>query len=277
MTSVASENVVIKKNMGIRLKIDEVCLHKGDFWTILSNADTKKACAIMKGTKIAELGTYLNKFTTEQRLNVKEITLDMSQSFDWIARTYFPNAEKVIDRFHVQRVIYDAVQEMRAKERKKVIQAEREGVALKEIFSNGDTRRQLLARSRGLLFKPMKRWTDTQKERAKTLFQEYPHIQKAYLLSQKLKVWYDKKYSREIAKERLYTWYREVESSEFKALQEAAETVKRHEGWILNYFNNRSTNAYAESLNSKVKLFKTLVRGITKPEYFIYRLASYIT
>ncbi|RKZ25108.1 DDE transposase [bacterium] len=277
MTTVASENIVITKNMGTRLKIDEVCLHKGDFWTILSNANTKKACAIMKGTKVAELGTYLNKFTTKQRLNVTEITLDMSQSFDWIARTYFPNAEKVIDRFHVQRVVYDAVQEMRVKERKIIIQAEREGIILRKTFTNGDTRRQLLARSRGLLYKPMKRWTNTQKERAEILFQEYPHIQKAYLLSQKLKAWYDKKYSREIAEKRLHEWYKEVEDSGFKALQEAAETIKRHEGWILNYFNNRSTNAYAESLNSKVKLFKTLVRGITKPEYFIYRLATYIT
>ena len=282
MESIASENVVVTKNMGTKLKIDEVCLHKGDFWTILSNAETKKACAIMKGTKIEKLSKQLDHFSVKQRYAVKEITLDMSNSFDWIARTYFPNATQVIDRFHVQRIVQDAVQEMRVKERRLVIREERElqdkGIQIKKnSFSNGDTRRQLLARSRGLLFKSINNWTESQNERAQILFKEYPDMKKSYDLSQKFKNWYDKKYSRAIAQERLQYIYQEIEETNYRPLIEAIETIKRHEGGILNYFRNRSTNAYAESLNSKIKLFKTLVRGINKPKYFIFRLATYIT
>ncbi len=282
MESIASENVVVTKNMGAKLKIDEVCLHKGDFWTILSNAETKKACAIMKGTKVEELRKQLDHFSVKQRYAVKEITLDMSNSFDWIARTYFPNATQVIDRFHVQRIVQDAVQEMRVKERKKVIKEERElqdkKTQIKKItFRNGDTKRQLLARSRGLLFKSASKWTESQQIRAQILFKEYPDIEKSYELSQMFKNWYDKKYSREVAKERLQYIYKEIEETRYRPLIEAIETIKRHEGGILNYFKNRATNAYAESLNSKIKLFKTLVRGINKPKYFIFRLATYIT
>lgn len=279
MESEAVDSVVVTENIGTKLKIDEVSLHRGDFWTILSNSETKKACAIIKGTKVEELGKYLNYFSIKQRYSVREITLDMSNSFDWIAREYFPNALRVIDRFHVQRIIYDAVQEMRVQERKKVIKEERESQynKTKELFSNGDTRRQLLARSRGLLFKSDNKWTDSQKERAKILFNEYLDLKNAYVLSQQFKHWYDKKYSRKIAKERLNRLYEEIEKISYPSLLEAIETIKRHEGDILNYFKERSTNAYAESLNSKIKLFKTLVRGINKPEYFIFRLATYIT
>ena len=43
---------------------------------------------------------------------------------------------------------------------------------------NGDTRRELLIRSRYLLFKSADKWTEKQKQRAKILFEEYPDIKK---------------------------------------------------------------------------------------------------
>ena len=45
-----------------------------------------------------------------------------------------------------------------------------------EVFSNGDTLRQLLARSRYLLFKVPGKWTDSQKRRAGILFKQFPDI-----------------------------------------------------------------------------------------------------
>ena len=53
-------------------------------------------------------------------------------------------------------------------------------------FENGDTRSELLVRSRYLLFKSSEKWTDEQKLRAKILFREYPDIKKAYGLSHSL-------------------------------------------------------------------------------------------
>ena len=41
---------------------------------------------------------------------------------------------------------------------------------------------------------------------------------------------------------------------------------------ILNFFNNRSTNAHAESLNAQIKLFRANLRGVTDTKYFLYRL-----
>ncbi|WP_254423210.1 transposase [Flavobacterium columnare] len=43
---------------------------------------------------------------------------------------------------------------------------------------------------------------------------------------------------------------------------------------MLNYFDNRSTNASAESFNAKIKAFRSKFRGIRNIEFFLFRLAN---
>jgi transposase len=93
---------------------------------------------------------------------VEEITLDMSESMRKIARTCFVKASQVIDRFDVMKLAFDATQEIRIKHRREAIQAETDAKSkakilekeyIAERFDNGDTRKELLARSRYPLFK----------------------------------------------------------------------------------------------------------------------------
>lgn len=79
-----------------------------------------------------------------------------------IARTCFPVAKRVTDRFHVQKLAYEAVQEMRVKVRWEALDEESIQIAYAKacgkmyhapVFANGDTRKQLLARSIYLLYK----------------------------------------------------------------------------------------------------------------------------
>ena len=56
---------------------------------------------------------FLKKIPERLRRKVEEITLDMAGSISQIARQCFPRTTKVIDRFHVQKLAYDAPQEMR--------------------------------------------------------------------------------------------------------------------------------------------------------------------
>ena len=44
---------------------------------------------------------------------VESVTMDMSNSMCNIVFRCFPNAEQIIDRFHVQKLMYDALQELR--------------------------------------------------------------------------------------------------------------------------------------------------------------------
>jgi len=72
---------------------------------------------MIKGTKSEDVLKVLYKIPSESRSLVKEITLDLAGSMNLIAKNAFPYASKVIDRFHVQKLAFEAVQEVRIRHR----------------------------------------------------------------------------------------------------------------------------------------------------------------
>lgn len=96
------------------------------------------------------------------------------------------------DRFHVQKLATEALQEMRINYRWAALDAENDaierskktgGVFQLEVLVNVDTLKQLLARSRYVLYKKHSDWTFSQRERAELLFERYPYLKAAYKLS----------------------------------------------------------------------------------------------
>jgi transposase len=139
-----------------------------------------------------------------------------------IVRSCFPGASRVIDRFHVQKLACDAVQEIHIKHRWEAIQEEtdskEEAKGKKEKylpprFENGDTRKELLTGSRYLLFKSGEKWTNSQRKRAKILFEQYPDIEKAYSLSHSLRMIFNKRSIKDSARLNMARWYNKVEES----------------------------------------------------------------
>jgi len=184
------------------------------------------------------------------------------------------------DRFHVQQIVTEAVQSLRVKLRWKAIEKEDEEVLkAKELnveyspktFNNGDTRKQLLARSRYFLFKPSEKWTDTQRQRANILFREYPELQESYNFSMYFRNCYEYKNK----KYRFQDWIQKVEKTSLTEMKVAAQTIKRHLGGIINYFQNKATNASIESFHSKLKLFRQRIRGIVDKTFFFFRIIQY--
>lgn len=76
------------------------------------------------------------------------------------------------------------------------------------ILENGDTHKQLLVRSRYLLFKNENKWTPTQSLRAETLFKYYPNLEPAYKLTRHLKGICEKTKDKTMALTRLARWYK---------------------------------------------------------------------
>lgn len=120
---------------------------------------------MVKGTKAGDVIKVLQQISLKQRRKVKEATLDMAGNMGLIVRRSFPKATLVIDRFHVQKLVLDALQEIRVKHRWEALDAENNAIeaarnkSIKytpELLSNEDTLKQLLARSRYLLYKPSK-------------------------------------------------------------------------------------------------------------------------
>ncbi len=230
------------------------------------------------------MAEVLFRLPVKDLMTVREVTLDMSSAMDWITRQCFMNATRITDRFHVQQLVSDALQDVRVDLRWQAI--ERENATINQarkakthyqpvLYENGDSEKQLLARSRYLLFKAPSGWTESQKQRAVILFREFPSLKKAYELSLLFRSFYEASDRLEGFK-RLQTWYAAVERhrTDFPSFQTAAQSVRAHEGTIMNFFQARSTNASAESFNAKIKTFRGLVRGVTDKKFFLYRLAK---
>ena len=141
-------------------------------------------------------------------------------------------------------------------------------------YSNGDTRRELLIRSRYLLFKSADKWTERQKQRAAILFEEYPDIKKAYGLCHSLRRIFSKNTIKDAARLAMARWYNKVEDAGMHSFNVIAAAFYEHYDEILNFYNHRSSNAMAESFNAKIKLFRANLRGVADKKFFLFRIAK---
>jgi transposase len=162
----AKEYLIFPENVGKHLSLDETALSHGELYTILTNKSAKgksgSIVAIVAGTGAEKVTEFLLKIPLRLRNKVEEITLDMAGSMNNIAKKCFPKAVLVTDRFHVQKLALEAVQELRIKHRWEAIDAENDAIEkarnqkkgyAPEVLENGDTMKQLLARSRYVLYK----------------------------------------------------------------------------------------------------------------------------
>ena len=142
----AEDWILYPENLSHQLSLDEVALSDGELYTVLTSKEGKgrkgSIVAIIKGTKSDTVIEYLLKINGKLRSNVRGITLDMAGSMKL----------RISHRWEaIEQENYLLTQ---AKEKKKNPEI--------EIFKNGDTRKQLLARSRYLLYKSREKWTSSQ-------------------------------------------------------------------------------------------------------------------
>ena len=238
----ADEWLLFPENIGPRLAIDESSLSGGELYTFVTNREARtreqSLVAVVAGTKAEDVIAVLKRIDEERRYAVEEVTLDLSDSMRKIVRTAFPKASRVIDRFHIQKLACEAVQELRVKHRWDAID----------------------------------KWTDRQKQRAAILFEEYPDIKTAYGLCHSLRMTFAKNTVKDAA--RLSMARCKVEEAGFHSFNVIAATFHEHYDEILNFYNNRSSNAMAESFNAKIKLFRANLRGVADKKFFLFRIAN---
>ena len=268
--------------------------------------------AVVKGTKADVVSSTLMQIPQSEREKVTEITMDFSDCMYSIAKQCFPNATIVIDCFHIVQRLCESLEEMRLKfKRLAATEAKKEAVTFAKnedrkakrraqyrkkhpknkkehrgrkrirkqkykptLLDNGETKVELLTRSRNMLAQSGDKWGDSKKERAKILFSLYPQMSEAYSLVCKVRAIFRMNISREDAKKKLHEWYKDVNNCTLREVKAARDAIKRKEEDVLNYFINRSTNASAESLNSKIKGFRAQLHGIADIPFFLYRVCT---
>jgi len=282
----AQEYLLFPENIGPRISIDEVALSKGELVTIVTNKAAKggkgSLIALIGGVKSAQIRAVLEKLSPHQRSRVKEVTMDMAKNMASAIEHVFPESTRVTDHFHVSQLVHEVVQNERIKLRWQEIEAESQALAqakkkgvtyVPQELLTGETPKQLLARSRYILYKDPSTWTSNQWLRSRVLFGRYPQLETTFNHARKfLKVY--KCATKETAQQTFEQWIAQTHSEQMEAFYSCANSLQAHKDTILNYFENRSTNANAESFNAKIKGFRALGRGVSDPLFFLYRLTK---
>lgn len=266
-----------EENVGPNMCIDDKEINHKSI-TIMSNQDTGKIAFVMDSVKSIELQKGI-VFLGESIKKIKNISCDMAPSYLKFCNTILPSALIIIDKFHVMKYVYDAVQSVRMEIRKEIFEQMPKGKRQKKdegLLSE----LELLKKSRIPLSRSKSLWNEDQLEIMKALFENYPKLEKAYQLAQDFKQWYNKSNatkSRLKQEKELFLWYDKVEKSEIKAFEQCVKMIEKHEENIINYFYEAQTNAKAERLNGKIERFLSNNYGVRDLDFSMYRINGYFS
>lgn len=291
--------MLFPENFGKDMSLDETCLSNGEVYTILTNKAAHggkgSLAAMVRGVASDTVSAILKMVPVELRRNVETVTTDLSSAMMLTVRTVFHRAKLINDRFHVQQLMSEAIDQMRIAFRWEILEAENKAIkehrakrraartrAEKELvgeweperMANGETKPQIMARSRHILLMHKSKWNAQQQARAEILFQIFPDLEKACNLYLDLVDIFNMKCKPGVARLYLARWYNDVEAFGYDGFSKVIETFENHNETIVNYFEERLTNASAESFNAKIKAFRTQFRGVGDIKFFMYRLAT---
>lgn len=274
--------VLKPENFGEQMAVDEKMIDE-EFYTVMTNRETGKIALLAETLTVADLNKLITKIG-QAKQQVKIITADLSPTYEKFCEQSFPDAMIVADKFHVVKHIVEAVQTLRLRLKQEEIaklpttKKERREYEKQTKLTNGESRIELLTRSRYVLFKRTENWTASQQKRASLLFEIFPPIKAAYELTQQIRQWLDKenvgKYEWQIEKQLLH-WYDCAEQAKLPEVENLIRIISSNEEKIMNYFKTGKTNAKAEAINSKIQRFITANYGVRDKDFFMYRLAHY--
>jgi transposase len=229
----------------VQLALDETSFRRGHkYVTLIIDAAKRRVIDVEKGRDKGTVKLFAEKLSAKggHPESVTEVTSDMSKTYLPAIEENFTNAENIIDKFHVKKVLIDALDEVRKTEQKTV----------------SDKRK--LFQGRRLFMIPEAKLTNEQALQLVLMSKRYPQTGRAYRIVAGLDDFYASKNTEEAdtAFEGLYSWMRRCR---LKPMKEAAATLKRRKDKILAYFKNRLTNAICEGINSMIQAAKRKARG----------------
>ena len=240
------------------LCIDEFRGNSGNFKYQVSLIDAKigKPIDIIECRYKHFLFSYFDKFSLTERKKVKYVVMDLWQPYKDLAKTYFPNAKIVADRFHYSRYIVQAVDTVRKKVQSKLTPEER------RYFKH--SRKLLLSRYINLN-------EEQRKDLNYILINYSEELRRVYNEKEELLdiIHCGEKY---MAVDKLNKWVKDNLESNYEVLQKCSKT---YSNWIQEIRNSLLvpySNGVMEGYNNKIKVLKRVAFGFRNFQNFKARI-----
>lgn len=220
-----------------------------EFATVFTDMTNKRLREVALGKSGAALLEQINHI--EGKENVKQIALDLSDTYKSFCKSYFPNAELVADKFHVLRLLTNSINRRR-----------------KEI--TGDKRNNPIRR---LLLRNGHRLDYFQQSALKKWLLQHPELHELYFWKEALHRFY-RTHGYDRAKSALINLLDQMAHSKLPEIKTLRRTLQRWHNEILNYFKSKLTNARTEGFNNVAKLVQKRAYGYKSFRNYRLRLLS---
>lgn len=230
--------------------IDETSCRKGHrYISVVADLDTSQVLYLTEGRDASTVSRFKTDFSEHHGdpANVTRVCCDMSPAFIRGVEENFPAAEITFDKFHVMKIVNDAVDRVR------------------RVEQAGNT---LLKKTRYIWLKNPPRLTAKQQEKLGSLKTMNLKTVRAYNIKLSLQSFWSIE-EREAAEAYLKRWYFWATHSKLEPMIQAAKTIKRHWNGVMNFIKSRVTNGLLEGLNSSIQALKKSARGYRNTRNFM--------
>lgn len=232
-----------EKTTPIYLGIDDIAVRKGhNYLTVIYNQETKSIIDIIKGRTKVDVTKSLNLiFTADERLSVKAVSIDMSKAFAGAITECFPNADIVIDRFHISQHLHKQVDVARKHIQNKIRKEE--------------NNKQKVFKIRWSLLKNFEDLTSKELDNLLKVCDKYPKLGECLALKELFREFFTIK-TKEEASAFIDYFSTIVEESDIPELKIFCKTLNNWCDKILNFYDHFISNGFVEGMNHKVKNIK---------------------
>jgi transposase len=237
--------------------LDEFSVRKGHMYhTVICDLTDRKVMAVVEGQGRQKLEEYLNKLQSPEA--VKAVAMDMHDPFRQAVQMCLPEAQVVVDKFHLIRHVNDAMDKVRSR-----CQGGR----------NREGKKRGLYKNRYILLKGAENLIDWERESLRRLFMAYPEVKQAWLLKERFRRWY-RTLNRDKAEKELMRLEEQINQVHLPEFKQLLPTLRKWREEILNYFNYHITNGFLEGKNNRIKTIKRMAYGYRNIENFKLRIMA---
>ena len=225
-----------------KLGMDEISMKKGhkDFITIISDLTNGRPIAVLPDRSKKVLDEFFDGMEVKIKKKIKEVSIDMWGPYFDVIKEHLPKAKIVIDRFHVQTHLNDALTKVRRKIQKDLT----------------DEQKEAIKGSRWLLVKNEEHLTQEEKMKLNEVFLACPLLKKYHHAKEQFREIFEEVDSREYAGKKINQWIENIHQENLFHYGKFITTLQNWKQYILNYFISKTTNGFVEGLNNKIKLIK---------------------
>ena len=233
-----------------KLGLDETSKRKGhNYITVGVDLDERRVIHVAEG-KDKEAVKAIKTYVESKGLDANEVrhaSMDMSPSYISGVRDCFPNAEIHFDRFHVVKLLNEAMDKVRQLERKE---------------------HDELKGHKYTFLKKHNNLTEERKQELQELIKLFPTLGEAYRFKELFNDLWEME-TEEDAIAFLKSWCNEVEKAKIEPFKQFIKTIKTHWSGIVNFCETEINNGILEGINNKIQLAKRRARGYRRTKNFI--------